>query len=115
MKSGSPRTASYIDVKDEDKDKIQEYFLKHSENNINVLQDEVLFNLIYFFQLRGRENLRSLKRDTFKIELQDGKEYVQINTTMICKNVKASLSSKEYEDLKKAKMFEIVALQNIGV
>jgi integrase len=105
IKSGSPRTANYVDITEEDKDKIQAYFIEHSDKDSNVLQDEILFNLLYFFQLRGRGNLRSLKRDTFKIGASDGKEYLYLNTTMISKNVKASLSSKEYEDLKKAKMF----------
>ena len=67
-----------------------------------------MFNLILFIQLRGRENLRNLKKDTFAIATNEGKKYmyVYIKTTLLSKNVKASLSSKEFRDMKKAKMYE---------
>ena len=47
--------------------KLGEYFDRSSHL---VLQDEVLFNLIFYFGLRGRENLRALKKGTFEVEVE---------------------------------------------
>ena len=63
--------------------------------------------MILHFGLRGRENLRSLEKDTFKVEVdEDEKEYVAINKVMKYKNVKCSLSQKEFCDNKNSHMYE---------
>ena len=56
--------------------------------------------------MRGRENLRSLKRDTFAI-FTDGeqKKYVGIQKVLPSKNVKASLNVKEFNDIKNTRMY----------
>ena len=70
------------------------------------MQEQVLFNIILFFELRGRENLRHLKRDTFGVSTtSDGTQFISIVTSLLCKNVKASISAKDFNDLKNAKMF----------
>ena len=98
LKSGQQRGKTYEPITESDMTKLGEYFDRSSHL---VLQDEVLFNLIFYFGLRGRENLRALKKDTFEVEVDsDGKEYVSLKSTMMSKNVKASLSQKEFKDIK---------------
>jgi len=104
LRTGNERKESFVQIEETDLNKIQDYF--RSSNTLSVLQDEVLYNIIYFFQLRGRENLRLLKKDTFEVGCVDGKKCVLLRTTLLHKNVKASLSSKEFIDIKKAKMYE---------
>lgn len=61
-----------------------------------------MFNIVLHFQLRGRENLRDLKQNTFKFDVyDDGRECVVIITVMLQKNVKTSAKThcrklKEY-------------------
>ena len=57
------------------------------------------------FQLRGRENLRNFKQNIFKFDVSDdGREYAYIHTTMLQKNIKASVKRKQFENLKEVKM-----------
>ena len=103
LKSGQQRGKTYEPITESDMTKLGEYFDRSSHL---VLQDEVLFNLIFYFGLRGRENLRALKKDTFEVEVDsDGKEYVSLKSTMMSKNVKASLSQKEFKDIKNTRMY----------
>lgn len=93
----------YQRIKEEDLRKIKTYFA--SKNDTITLQQECLFNIMFHFQLRGRENLRDLKQNTFKFDVyDDSREYVFINTAMLQKNVKASVNRKHFENLKEAKM-----------
>ena len=86
--------------------KIRQYFQR---NNLQVLQDEIIFNIIYHFGLRGRENLRNLKHSTFEVKTDNsGSKYVCVAVPMMKKNVKASLNCKEYTDHRQARMYELV-------
>lgn len=81
-----------------------EYFDRQTPSK---LQEEVFFKLQYHFGFRGRENLRDLKMSTFvKGSDGNGKSFYQINESMISKNVKASLTTTEWETIKAAKMFQ---------
>lgn len=51
----------------EDLEKLQDYFSKYMQPNATVLQRCVLFNLMFFLCRRGRENLTTMKRDTFEV------------------------------------------------
>lgn len=104
LHSNQAKSSSYEAISESDMQKINEYFDRSSNKKI---QEEVLFNLMFHFGMRGRENLRSLQKDTFTIETDDdGKEYVKIDKVMKYKNVKASLSQKEFRDHKNSRMYE---------
>ena len=55
----------------EDMEKLSNYFTEnmHDPPNGKFLQEIVLFNIIYFMGSRGRENLRSMTKDTFNISI----------------------------------------------
>ena len=43
-----------------------------------LLQDAVLFNVLYFFCHRGKQNLHAMTKETFKIQVEyDGTCYIQ--------------------------------------
>ena len=105
LKSTQTKATQYEAINEDDMTKITQYFKR---NDLKVLQDEITFNCIYYFGLRGRENLRSLKYSSFEVKTDDsGSKYVCIATPMLQKNVKASLNSKEYADTKQARMYEV--------
>ena len=71
------------------------------------LQEEVMFNFLYYFLLRGRETLPHFNKDSFIIETDsNGKKYVRIQCELLSKNAKASLIQKEYESIQNARMYE---------
>ena len=83
---------------------IRSYF---DRSNPIVLQREIAFNLMYFFNLRGRETLPHLLLSNVAFETDsNGKTYIRINCDTLSKNAKASLSSKEYESIKNVRMYE---------
>ena len=104
LQSNQEKKNTYDAISKNDMNKIRHYF---DRGNLQKLQDEVLFNIIFYFGLRGRENLRSLTPDCMKINEDDsGMKYCFLNTTMLSKNVKAPLNAKENADLKQARMYE---------
>ena len=54
---------------------LSQYFTKNMQGSLNGrhLQEIVLFNIIYFIGRRGRENLRLMTKNTFKVSI-DPKE-----------------------------------------
>lgn len=58
LKSSTVKSKPYARIEDSDLKKIRTHFNSHAENDIRVLQQETLFNILWHFQLRGRENLR---------------------------------------------------------
>ena len=55
-------------ITDNDKEKLFAYFEDRMKSpDSKALQQICLFNIIYFMGQRRRENLRSMKKDTFKI------------------------------------------------
>lgn len=105
LQSNQRKNEKFQSINEEDMDKMKQYFQR---NNLQVLQDEVLFNTIFHFGLRGRENLRSLTYSTFEMKTDDsGARYLHIAVPMMQKNVKASLNCKDYSDYKQARMYEV--------
>jgi len=90
-------------IEDDDMQKLKNHFDRSSGE---VLQQEIIFNLIYYFGFRGWETLPHLDRGSFSIHTDaDGLEYVSLNHELLSKNAKASLSPSEFSDLKKARMY----------
>ena len=104
LKSKQPKHKGYGAITENDMSKICQYF---DRSTLQRLQDEVLFNVIYFFGLRGREHLRHLTTDSIKIHEDDsGAKYCELDILLMSKNVKASLNSRENSDHKQARMYE---------
>jgi len=103
LKSNQERKKEYEAIKEVDMEKIKQYF---NRSTLEVLQEEVIFNIMFHFGLRGRENLRALTFSSIEIKL-DGSDrhYGVINVPLLSKNVKASLNAKEHSDLKQARMY----------
>ena len=77
-----------------------------NRENSEVLQEGVIFHLIYYFGIRGRETLPKLKKTSFSFKVDsDEKECVCLNHELLSKNAKASIKASEFEDLKKARMY----------
>ena len=71
------------------------------------LQDEFVFNCLYYFGLRGRETLRFLDRNSFEIKTDtSNRRYLYLMGDRLSKNCKASLSPKDFEDAKKVRAYE---------
>lgn len=104
--SGQAKTVqSFPIIESDDMTKIRNYFDRSSPE---ILQEEIMFNLIYFLGFRGRETLPQLTKNSFALETSStGKSFLCINTEILSKNAKASLRQKEYEEMKKARMYEI--------
>jgi hypothetical protein len=107
LRSGSEKPETFDSIEERDLVKIKDYFnCPENADDKTVLQQRVLYDLLFHFQFRGRENLRFLTKDTFGFDHDsDGTEFVYIKTNMIHKNVKASLNVKDFTDTKKACMY----------
>ena len=111
LASGQKKRKKHEAITPNDMERISNYFDQSSHQKI---QDELIFNIIYFFALRGRENLRALKRDTFSIQKNsDEEEYLTISKELKFKNVKASLNSKHFDDKKVSRMYSIENKENV--
>ena len=78
-KAGRGATKSTVKITQIDLERIAEYFnYDHmTKPDPKRLQQTIIFYIIYFFCRRGRENLYSMKKDTFSIHIEpDGTEYV---------------------------------------
>ena len=93
--SGQKVSESYPVIAKKDMELLRSYFDRSSPT---VLQEKIIFNLIYHFGLRGRESIPLLTKDSF--ELKTSSTGSTINHTMLSKNAKASLRTKEFEDKK---------------
>ena len=84
--------------------RLRNYFNRASPE---ILQEEVWFNLLFHFGLRGRETISQLDRTSLIFQNDsEGHRFVSINHSTISKNVKCSLSSKEFSDGKSYRMYE---------
>lgn len=93
----------YPAIEKSDMHKIMQYF---DRSNSEVLQNEVIFHLIYHFGFRGRETLPLLTQGSFCVKVDsDQREYVALNHDLLSKNAKSSIKPSEFEDLKKARMY----------
>lgn len=103
LKSGN-KAKQFCGIQPSDLQKLKSYF---DRSNATVMQEEVWFWIVYQFGLRGRELLASFTKDLFLIGIDsDGFRYVEIRCDLLSKNVKASLSQKEYENLRSARIYE---------
>ena len=84
--------------------KLSEYF---DRKNPVSLQDEVIFNFIYYFGQRGRESIRNLTKENVIFNDSADVPYVELHMAVSSKNVKASLSRKTYSNAKQCKMYEL--------
>lgn len=102
--SGQPkRSTTFPAIEKADLIKLMTYF---DRTNGEVLQQEVMFHLIYHFGFRGRETLPQLSKSSFRVTRDsDGKKYVCLNHELLSKNSKASLKTKEHEDFKQSRMY----------
>ena len=76
---GHGETDSKLPISEPDLSKLSTYFLNKMRGPPNAvnLQEFVLFNIIYYMGRRGRENLQSMKFDTFTLKKDhDGREYI---------------------------------------
>ena len=82
--------------------------MKHFDRSDGeILQNEIMFQIIYHFGLRGRETLPHLTKSSFGIVTDsEHRKFVRINHELLTKNAKASLKQNEREDTKKARMYE---------
>lgn len=85
------KQVKFVPISDADMCILRNYF---DRSSLRRLQDETIFNIMYHFGLRGRENLRELTPESFLIVPEERAEYVKIAVNMLSKNVKVSLSEK---------------------
>jgi hypothetical protein len=94
---------AYPAIEKVDLQKIMKYF---DRSNGEVLQQEVMFHLIYYFGFRGRETMPFLDKSSFSIQKDSNdQEYVSLNHELLSKNAKASLKPSEFSDLKQSRMY----------
>lgn len=94
----------YDSIETQDFDKMRNYFTRDCPKK---LQEELWFSIVYYLALCGREVLHDLPRNALEFSQDsNGVTFVFINKTFVTKNVKASLTPKEYENLSQARMYE---------
>ena len=77
----------YPAIESEDMVAIRSYF---NRSTPVILQDEIIFNQLYFFHLRGHETLPHISKENISIECDsNGKRYLRINCDLLTKNAKA--------------------------
>jgi len=104
LTSGQDKLEMYKRISQEDILKIKDYF--QSETTNHVLQLECCFNIMFYFQLRGQETLKSLKKDSIGFNIDGEREYAFLKSDLLQKNVKPSLRLAEFSDYKNARMYE---------
>jgi len=103
LESGQTKQKSFQSISEADLKKISLYFDRSSHKKI---QEEVIFNILYHFGMRGREHLRALEKDTFRVDTDDDeREFVTIQKVLKSKNVKASLKRRDFTDVKQSRMY----------
>ena len=103
IKEGN-KSKRYPAIEPADMVKIKEYF---DRRNPVVLQQEIWFNCVYYFGLRGREVLSYLKKTDIEITTDsESRHYAFIKNEFLTKNVKMSLSQKEFENISVARMYD---------
>jgi len=104
MESGNQERKQFESIEREDLLKIKNYF---DRSTSVILQEEAWFGIHFHFGLRGREMYRKLCTDSLVLDTDStGKRYFRISHDFLSKNVKESLKKSEYENLKKARLYE---------
>ena len=103
LKSGKSSN-KFPPIDDNDMKKIKNFF---DRSNSEILQQEVWFNITWYFGLRGRETVSQLNKHSFEIDEDgEGRKFASINHNVLSKNIKASLSNTEFENLKTVRMYD---------
>ena len=88
-KVGKGVTKSTVTISEPDLERIAEYF-SHDHMNFpdpKRLQQQVIFNIIFFFCRHGRENLYNMQQNTFEIHTEpDGTQFIHQKIDEIDKN-----------------------------
>ena len=94
----------YPAVELEDMSRLRLYF---DRSDPEILQQEIAFNFLYYFSLRGRETLPHMGKNSVIIEHDStGRRYMRMQCDMLSKNAKASLVRNEFENLKNSRIYE---------
>ena len=104
LESGNRERKSFDCIEREDLLKIKNYFDRSTSVR---LQEEAWFGIHFHFGLRGREMYRKLCTDSLVLDTDStGRRYFRISHDFLSKNVKESLKKCEYENVKKARLYE---------
>lgn len=66
-KAGKGRIKHKEHIEPEDMERLMDYFSKYMEPSPQILQQYVMFNVIYYLCRRGRQNLATLTVDMFEV------------------------------------------------
>ena len=104
LKTGS-NTKHFGSIEIGDQHKLMDY-LDQSRFTLKKLQQEIWYNIIYYLGNRGREGMKDLRPSYVCFTFDsDGKEYAYLQKPLTQKNVKPSLSPKDFDDGKQARMY----------
>lgn len=78
-----------------------EYFTPGlAASNVQILQEKVFFDLLYYTGRRGKEGLRALNKNSFAVKVTpEGKEYLVATTNEVTKKNQGDESSTAYAHL----------------
>ena len=111
----------FVSIEENDLKKI---FSSFNRSNGQELQSEVLFSLLYYLGARGREELRRIKRSDLCFTVDsNGVKYAFIKSEKdnaskpnnLRKNVKASLKSTDYENVRSNRIYDPRAIESLEV
>ena len=96
-------------IEKQDMIKLRQHFDRRTPER---LQQEVWFNVMYYFGFRGREMIAQLEMCSFNVDNDEKqRQYLYVNHQTLSKNVKASLSQKEFENLANASCMMLLILK----
>ena len=101
-------------ITEEDMNTLSNYFIKNMQGppNAKLLQEIVLFNIIYYGGRRGRENLRFMTKNTFQICTDnDGRRYLH----QIIKECDKNHKEDDMSESDEARIYEIKGQNNICI
>ena len=91
---------------DEDMSKLSSYFVRNMQGppNAKLLQEVVLFNIIYYGGRKGRENLRFMTKSTFEVHQDhDKKEYLK----QVLKECDKNHKEDDFTENNEARIYEM--------
>lgn len=102
LKSGK-RTNHFPHIEETDQQKLALYF---DQSTPTILQQEIWYNIMYYFGNRGREGIRDLTVENFDFAFDSNdEEYVYMIHDIHQKNVKPSCSKKDFDNCKQSRMY----------
>ena len=112
LKTGN-NTKHFGSIEIGDQHKLMDYF---DQSTPKKLQQEIWYNIIYYLGNRGREGMKDLRLSSVCFTFDsDGKEYAYLQKPHTQKNVKPSLSPKDFDDRKQARMYAVDNHKNCPV